>query len=105
MVQVDRSPTLSAHDSEKEKGLRGVDTAFAVDEDESEHGVRDEDVTRVMVKRYGAFGRVLAKLFENGVESRGVERVPEDMRETANLWNKCVISFSVESWTSDDSLC
>ena len=41
-----------------------------------------------LVKRYGRFGPVLAKLFASGVEARGVERVPEDQRETKNMWNK-----------------
>lgn len=40
--------------------------------------------------RYGALGPVMQKLFASGVEARGVERVPEDQRETKNMWNKCV---------------
>ena len=41
-----------------------------------------------LVRRFGRFGPLLAKMFASGVEARGVERVPEDQRETRNLWNK-----------------
>ncbi len=47
-------------------------------------GVTEE----VIVKRYGRLGPLLSKLFASGVEARGVERVPEDERETKNMWNK-----------------
>lgn len=42
----------------------------------------------VLVRRYGRLGPLLSKLFASGVEARGVERVPEDQRETKNMWNK-----------------
>lgn len=41
-----------------------------------------------IVQRYGVLGTVMAKMFASGVEARGVERVPEDERETKNTWNK-----------------
>lgn len=43
---------------------------------------------QVITKRFSAFGPILAKLFASGVEARGVERVPENQRETKNMWNK-----------------
>ena len=71
---------MSASDisHDKEKGFPVDDAAHPVD-------VAPEDA---IVRRYGRFGPVLAKLFASGVEARGVERVPEDQRETKNMWNK-----------------
>ena len=65
---------------DREKGLQ-VEVASAV----SPSHLAPEDA---LVKRYGRFGPFLAKLFASGVEARGVERVPEDQRETKNMWNK-----------------
>lgn len=66
--------SLDSHD--KEKGpIADVPILEAAPED-------------VYVRRFGRFGPVLAKLFNSGVEARGVERVPEDQRETRNEWNK-----------------
>ena len=42
------------------------------------------------VEKYGALGPAFQKLFSNGVEARGVQRVPEDERDPKNMWNKCV---------------
>lgn len=67
----------SSHD--KEKGV--------VAEESTVHAA-EADPEEVLVKRYGRLGPLLAKLFANGVEARGVERVPEDQRETKNMWNK-----------------
>lgn len=50
----------------------------------------DEAVIVDRYARYGVFGPILQRLFASGVEARGVERVPEDQRETKNMWNKCV---------------
>ena len=44
----------------------------------------------VIVSRFAFMGSFLSKLFASGVEARGVERVPEDQRETKNTWNKYV---------------
>ncbi|KAH0835002.1 cytosine-purine permease [Lanmaoa asiatica] len=44
--------------------------------------------SKLIVKRFGIFGPLLSKLFNSGVEARGVERVPEHQRETKNYWNK-----------------
>ncbi|KIP11708.1 hypothetical protein PHLGIDRAFT_99130 [Phlebiopsis gigantea 11061_1 CR5-6] len=37
----------------------------------------------------------MQKLFASGVEARGVERVPEDQRETKNVWNNLLMWWSV----------
>lgn len=55
------------------------------DSTSSGHGGATEEV---IVKRYGRLGPLLSRLFASGVEARGVERVPEDERETKNMWNK-----------------
>jgi hypothetical protein len=44
----------------------------------------------VIVNRFRFMGPFLSRLFAVGVEARGVERVPEDQRETKNTWNKYV---------------
>ena len=74
---------MSAHDSaslqDKEKGLYAHDLAVHAAEADPED---------VLVRRFARFGPVLSKMFASGVEARGVERVPEDQRETKNMWNK-----------------
>ncbi|PBK84182.1 cytosine-purine permease [Armillaria gallica] len=57
----------------------------------SEEGDR---VDRAIIERSGVFGPLLSKLFESGVEGRGVERVLEDERDGTHTWN--IIFF----WTS-----
>ncbi len=73
------STYASDHSYDKEKGIAVHEATHPVEE------VAPEDA---LVRRYGRFGPVLAKLFASGVEARGVERVPEDQRETKNMWNK-----------------
>lgn len=72
------STHASDHSYDKEKGVAVHEATHSVE-------VAPEEV---IVRRYGRFGPVLAKLFASGVEARGVERVPEDQRETKNMWNK-----------------
>ncbi|KAI0715106.1 cytosine-purine permease [Earliella scabrosa] len=74
---------------DREKGLQ-VEVASAV----SPSHLAPEDA---LVKRYGRFGPFLAKLFASGVEARGVERVPEDQRETKNMWNNLFMWWSVNT--------
>ncbi|KAH0825946.1 cytosine-purine permease [Lanmaoa asiatica] len=75
-----------SHESyDKEKGASIVDTEVHVAEDAPD---------QVIAKRFGVFGPLLSKLFNSGVEARGVERVPEHQRETKNSWNKSVSSTS-----------
>ena len=50
----------------------------------------DESVITSRYARYGKLGLFVQKVFASGVEARGVERVPEDERETKNMWNKYV---------------
>lgn len=52
---------------------------------------------QVITKRFSAFGPILAKLFASGVEARGVERVPENQRETKNMWNNLLMWWSVNT--------
>ena len=48
----------------------------------------EEDPSKFYVQRFGRLGGVLEKLFASGVEARGIERVPEDQRDTKRMWNK-----------------
>ena len=48
----------------------------------------EEAPDHVISNRFGALGPYLQKLFASGVEARGVERVPENQRETRHIWNK-----------------
>jgi hypothetical protein len=75
------SPDQSYEDKEKAPGPQRV----ALEE------VSPDDV---LINRFGSMGPILAKLFNSGVEARGVERVPEDQREKKNMWNKCVHLFT-----------
>ncbi|KAH7907851.1 cytosine-purine permease [Hygrophoropsis aurantiaca] len=50
---------------------------------------------RAIVARFGVLGPYLSKLFASGVEARGVERVPENQRETKNAWNNLLMWWSV----------
>ncbi|KAI6135916.1 permease for cytosine/purines, uracil, thiamine, allantoin-domain-containing protein [Pisolithus sp. B1] len=52
---------------------------------------------QAIAKRFGAFGPFLEKLFASGIEARGVERVPEDQRETRNTWNNLLMWWSVNT--------
>ncbi|KAJ7851334.1 permease for cytosine/purines, uracil, thiamine, allantoin-domain-containing protein [Mycena leptocephala] len=47
-----------------------------------------------IISRFSFMGPVLSKLFASGVEARGVERVPEDQRETKNMWNNLLMWWS-----------
>ena len=57
---------------------------------EVQHRILETAPNDVIVSRFGFMGGLLSKLFASGVEARGVERVPEDQRETKNTWNKYV---------------
>lgn len=50
----------------------------------------EEAPDTVIANRFGVFGPFLSKLFNNGVEARGIERVPENQRETKNILNRYV---------------
>ncbi|KAF8435811.1 permease for cytosine/purines, uracil, thiamine, allantoin-domain-containing protein [Boletus edulis BED1] len=78
------SDGLGSHD--KEKGLANGNTEV--------HAIEDAP-DQVIAKRFGVFGPLLSKLFQSGVEARGVERVPENQRETKNSWNNLLMWWSV----------
>ena len=83
------SDSLTSHDADKaEKALpqSQVHDVPVVEKSKFE----EENPEEAIATRFGAFGPFLARLFANGVEARGVERVPEDQRETKNMWNKFV---------------
>ena len=78
--------SASSYDDGKEKGHVAVVAPDA--SDTTARGLEEE-------RRYGRIGPFLAKVFNSGVESRGVERVPEDQREDKHAWNKCVCNCSL----------
>lgn len=51
----------------------------------------------VIVMHSGKLGRFLSRLFANGIETRGVERVPENQRESKNAWNNILMWWSVNT--------
>ncbi|EIW87465.1 cytosine-purine permease [Coniophora puteana RWD-64-598 SS2] len=82
--------------TDKEKDIEsGHSGAGPVQEDVYE--VRSAEVApeNTIARRFGALGPILTKLFNSGVEARGVERVPEDQRETKNAWNNLLMWWSV----------
>lgn len=75
------SHSISSSD-DKEKGyVAGIDI---------DQAAPDESAIVDRFARYGKVGSVIRFMLASGVEARGVERVPEDQRETKNMWNKCV---------------
>jgi len=56
---------------------------------------KEETPESYYVERFGRFGPFLEKLFANGVEARGIERVPEDQRTMKNSWNNLLMWWSV----------
>lgn len=79
--KMSHSPEHSFED--KEKGSFEQDVGV-------QHRVVEAAPDDVIVSRFGFMGGFLSKMFASGVEARGVERVPEDQRETKNTWNKYV---------------
>ncbi len=74
--------SISSSSDDKEKGyVAGIDVNQAAP---------GESVIVDRFARYGKVGSVIKFMLASGVEARGVERVPEDQRETKNMWNKCV---------------
>ncbi|KAJ6621821.1 hypothetical protein B0H10DRAFT_947095 [Mycena sp. CBHHK59/15] len=77
------SPTHSYEDKEKSPAV--------------EHNTLETSPDDVIVNRFAFMGPALSKLFASGVEARGVERVPEDQRETKNTWNNLLMWWSVNT--------
>ncbi|KAF8555380.1 hypothetical protein OG21DRAFT_1507789 [Imleria badia] len=80
----------SSHTYDREKGVENGDT------EASESAVEDAP-DQVIVNRFGVFGPLLSKFFKIGVEARGVERVPENQRETKNSWNNLLMWWSANT--------
>ena len=77
-----------SYHSDKEKGLvHDVVTDVAAPDDSA---IVDR------YARYGKLGPIMQRLFASGIEARGVERVPENERETKNVWNKYVSCFDIQ---------
>lgn len=76
------------HDAldEKEKGYVTTTTSASP--------VQEVAPDAAIVHRFGKFGGWMGSLFAAGVEARGVERVPEDDRETKNSWNNLLMWWS-----------
>lgn len=75
------SPTNSRSSEDLEKNSDNTRHVDAVE-------VKEKAPDTFYVNKYGALGPFMQKLFEIGVEARGVERVPEDQRNPKNAWNK-----------------
>lgn len=73
-------PSFDSDDKEK-----GFTPDVAVDQT-----APDDELIAERFARYGKFGGFMRMVFASGVEARGVERVPENERETKNMWNKYV---------------
>ncbi|KAG2035701.1 cytosine-purine permease [Suillus americanus] len=69
--------------------------AFSSVEDEVAYAEAAPD--RVIASRFGTLGPLLSRLFASGVEARGVERVPENQRESKNAWNNLLMWWSVNT--------
>ncbi|OAX38115.1 hypothetical protein K503DRAFT_866381 [Rhizopogon vinicolor AM-OR11-026] len=67
--------------------VKDVDVVYAV----------EEAPDRVIARRFGVLSPFLSKLFASGVEARGIERIPEDYRESKNAWNNLLMWWSVNA--------
>lgn len=81
-----RTPNISLEDREKLQGSFGEDVV-------AQHRALEAAPDNAIVNRFAFMGPFLTRLFAVGVEARGVERVPEDQRDTKNTWNKYAVSF------------
>ncbi|KAG1840269.1 permease for cytosine/purines, uracil, thiamine, allantoin-domain-containing protein [Suillus subalutaceus] len=76
---------------------------YTEDKEKALSSVEDEVVyaevapDRVIASRFGTLGPLLSRLFASGVEARGVERVPENQRESKNAWNNLLMWWSVNT--------
>ncbi|KAG0701770.1 permease for cytosine/purines, uracil, thiamine, allantoin-domain-containing protein [Suillus ampliporus] len=77
------SASLGYHPEDEEKSVGAFEDAEAV------YAV-EAAPDRVIARRFGKLSPLLSRLFASGVEARGVERVPENQRESKNAWNKSV---------------
>ena len=70
-------------DSEK-----GYYSPSSQDVAEGQEKVGERNVNKQAAERFGVFAPVMEKLFDYGVEARGVERVLENERNPKMFWNK-----------------
>ncbi|PSS29728.1 hypothetical protein PHLCEN_2v2876 [Hermanssonia centrifuga] len=77
---------ITYSDEDKEKGYT-QDVVGDVD-----HTAPNDSVIADRYARYGKLGTVMQRILASGVEARGVERVPENERETKNMWNNHAIA-------------
>lgn len=84
------SPTNTLHGMDKEKFADDADVIAVHDVHANDVHANDKEKEpeSYYVRKLGFAGPWLQKLFSNGVEARGVERVPEDQRERKHIWNK-----------------
>ena len=63
--------------------------------EQSVEGVKEENPEAFYISKYKALGLgpLLNRLFSFGVEARGVERIPEDQRDSRNSWDRYARSF------------
>ncbi len=95
---MDAQPPSEYTHTEKEKQLSvESSTKGSIDDEVSQ---TDAEPSRALVSRFGPLGPFLAKLFELGVEARGVERVPENQRDSTYFWNKCVLLWFLALYPS-----
>ena len=86
-----------SYSADKEKG--------SIDDHVVTEAAPDDAVIADRFARYGKLGPIMQRLFASGVEARGVERVPEDQRETKNVWNKCVPCYATRNTISLNVNC
>jgi len=84
---VSKDDTVSSHDLEK-------DDAKA---DGVHVGIEEAAPDIVLEETYGKYGKFLKKLFDIGVEARGIERVPEDQRTKAHWWDNIMLWTSLQT--------
>jgi purine-cytosine permease-like protein len=57
--------------------------------------VGERNVNKKAAERFGVFAPIMEKMFDYGVEARGVERVLENERDPKLLWNNLFMWWSV----------
>lgn len=75
---------------------RGYENEKALDEDYETVPVEREP-DQMLAARHTFLGGLYRRLFNMGVEARGVERVPEDERSPKNAINNLLMWFSVNT--------
>ncbi|KAL5528410.1 hypothetical protein ACEPAF_7546 [Sanghuangporus sanghuang] len=93
MPPVDKSPSRSSlegspilDDKEKYGGIE-----LHVED------VKEEAPDAFYISKYRALGPLLKRLFSLGVEARGVERIPEDQRDSKNSWDSLFLWLSANT--------